>query len=102
MNHQTFSSVSLIISFLIVDTEQISSTRADYLSDHDLDDLIYFIKEHIKAFGKEATGISYIKSFHMEFVRMINYLIRFGLFIYRKNTFQSQDMDLIFSFLCFI
>jgi hypothetical protein len=38
----------------------------------------------------------------MEFVRMINFLIKFGLFIYRKNTFQSQDIELIFNFLCYI
>jgi len=51
------------------------------------------------AFKKEAIGISYIKTFHMELMKMISYLIKFGLLIYRNNTFKSEDMELIFSFL---
>ena len=38
----------------------------------------------------------------MEFVRMLNYLLRFGLFIYRDNEFKINDIDLIFSYLCFV
>ena len=38
----------------------------------------------------------------MEFVRMLNYLLRFGLFIYRDKEFQINDINLIFSYLCFV
>lgn len=81
---------------------EISSTRSKHLTNQNLEDLINFIKEYIEAFARKATGVSYIKSFDMELVRLINYLLRFGLFIYRGNVFQSADVDLVFSFLCHI
>mmetsp|Transcript_29160 Transcript_29160/g.33360 ORF Transcript_29160/g.33360 Transcript_29160/m.33360 type:complete len:170 (-) Transcript_29160:5297-5806(-) len=79
--------------------EHISSTRSDYLNNTNLNRIIKFILEYIQAFALNANGISYIKSFDMEFVRLINYLLKFGLFIYRNNSFQTEDVDTIFSFM---
>ncbi|CAI2387002.1 unnamed protein product [Moneuplotes crassus] len=82
--------------------QKISSTRNNHITDVDLDHLVDFIKEYMTAFAKKATGVSYLKNFDMEFVRLLNYLIRFGLFIYRDKTFQSKDIDFVFSYLCHI
>lgn len=82
--------------------EKISSTRSNHLNDENLGDLIWFIKQYIEAFAGKAAGLSQIRTFDMEFVRMLNYLLRFGLFIYRDNEFQIKDIDLVFSYLCFV
>lgn len=82
--------------------EHISSTRSDYLNTTNLNRIIHFIMAYIQAFAQKADGISYIKSFDMELVRLINYLLKFGLFIYRNNKFQIDDVNTIFSFLCHI
>jgi hypothetical protein len=81
---------------------ELSSKRSAHMSNETLDDIIKFIKEYTVMFASKATGIDYFKSFDMEFVRMINYLLRFGLFIYRDNEFQKNDVDFIFSYLCYI
>jgi hypothetical protein len=80
---------------------ELSSERSVHMN-KTLNEIIKFIKEYIEAFTSKATGINYFKSFDMEFVRMINYLLRFGLFIYRDNKFQTDDVDFIFSYLCYI
>jgi hypothetical protein len=79
--------------------EKISSRRSNYLTNENLEELIVYSREYIKAFAAQATGISSIKKYDMEFVKLLGYLVKFGLFIYRNNKYQSQDIDLIFSFL---
>jgi hypothetical protein len=92
----------LSLPTLIFVIEEISMARSNHLDKENLEDLIDFIKEYIHQFKIEANGISHIKSFHMELMRMINYLARFGLLIYRNNKFQKEDMCSIFGFLCCI
>ena len=50
-------------------------------------------------FASKATGASYIKTFDLELIRWLKYLLKFGLFIYRDNAFQTDDVDFIFSYL---
>ena len=67
-----------------------------------LNELITAIKEYIHTFALEATGIDCIKSFDLELIRSIRYLLKFGIIIYRDGNFQSADVDYIFSYLCHI
>ena len=85
--------------------ETISSRRNNFLTDENLNSLMRYIKEYIEAFASKATGVNYFKNYDMEFVRLINYLLRFGLFIYLQkgnNQFQSKDIDFVFSYLSHI
>ena len=47
----------------------------------------------------KVTSTSFIKTFELELIRWIKYLLKFGLFVYRDNTFQTEDIDFIFSYL---
>jgi len=84
--------------------ERISFRRNEFLTDENLNSLVKYIKEYIKAFSSKATGVSYLKDFDMEFVRLLNYLLRFGLFVYvkREDKFEIKDVEFVFSYLCHI
>ena len=79
--------------------ESISSQRSYDLNKQNLDDIILFIKNYVKAFAMKVTSTSFIKTFELELIRWIKYLLKFGLFVYRDNTFQTEDIDFIFSYL---
>mmetsp|Transcript_1644 Transcript_1644/g.2034 ORF Transcript_1644/g.2034 Transcript_1644/m.2034 type:complete len:685 (-) Transcript_1644:200-2254(-) len=80
----------------------LSSGYSKNLQDGNLDRLIHFIREYIKAFSRVAYSVSSIKKYHLEIIKLINYLLRFGMFIYRNQKMQKDDVDLAFSFLTHI
>ena len=76
--------------------------RSEDLTAEDLDDLFNYIRNYFYAFAKSARGPSYIKPFEMELVKCCKFMLKFGIFTYRNNKFQFDDIDDLFSFLCHI
>lgn len=76
--------------------------RSDELTAEDLEGLFNFINHYFYAFAKEARGASSVKAFEMELVKCCKFMLKFGIFTYRNDTFQVDDIDDLFSFLCHI
>jgi hypothetical protein len=64
--------------------------------------LFDYIQEYFYSFPRVAKGASSIKAFEMELVKCCKYMLKFGIFTNRNDTFQIDDVDDLFSFLCHI
>lgn len=76
-----------------------SSVHSNDFSTENMNHLMEFIVSYMVNFCKTTTEMSSLTNFDYEFIRMINYMIRFGLFIYRNNQFQTRDVTMVFKFL---
>jgi hypothetical protein len=76
--------------------------RSEHLSSEDLEKVFIYIHDYFYRFAKVATGQSFVKAYEMELVKLCKFMLKFGIFTYRNNIFQIDDINDLFSFLCHI
>ena len=75
----------------------LASEKKSSQDDEKLKELINYINENIKNF-KDIND----ESFHYEFIRLLNYLIRFRLFEFSEDDFQNKFGSKVFNYLCYM